>query len=37
MLTLNGNLLRKAKSIPYGRPKISSIIPISYVRKYPVL
>jgi hypothetical protein len=37
MLTLNGNVLRKAKSIPYGRLKISLMIPISYDKTDPIL
>ena len=37
MLTLNGDVVRKAKLIPYTRFKISLVIAISYARKYPVL
>jgi hypothetical protein len=37
MLTLNGKLFEKAKLIPYSRLNISSMIPISYLKKYPAL
>jgi hypothetical protein len=35
MLTLNGKLLKKAKSRPYARLKISLVIATSYVEEYP--